>query len=773
MLKKIYGSAILSILMCFFPSQPTNSCGYSNFDNQHYSFLNENIIEEDNKVYRSFIRFEQIYDAAYAKKDSAYQERLRDENLWEWHHKFCSYADIADVRSIVYKSSIEELISLQTAVHSEEMRLDSRLAENEFAEQLRNNHCTETIDYLVFAKKCEPHVIAKDPWIEKPQDIAMMRNLMNEGKSNFTKVKSHFIKLRYAFQTMRLAHYQGNYQETINLYNYFVPKLSEYFSVTNNKQAFSVVTYWIIGLKAGALKHLGQYPESSYLFSLVFNGCISKRDAAAKSFSIQTDEQFQQATLMCRNYDEKITLYAMRGYAYHAKALEEMQLIYDINPRSEYLDALLVKEIKRLEKTLLGSSFNDRDGTDNATRKNAGEYAIRLNHFVVKCIKAQRVKNIELWLVADGYLELIRGDYYAALKTFDRNKEKIKSKTILEQIEILELVAKAHSIDKLEADTEQKVTEIIEHPLYKKYPDLPDFLFDRLADMYRQAGSEGLAFRCHHDLVALKPNPQLHIINDLLSLAQKSNKNALERQLVTDSRGEALEDQLWEIKGVTLLAENKFEAALECFKKVSTARLDASKFNPFESRTNDCVNCKLRDSSRLLTRREITEQLIDLQYESKADLENTAKHLYRLGVAHYNMSYYGHAWGVKDFYRSGLSWHSADRHYSDTYTGHYYPYGNKEYTDLSVALFYFERAYEASKSKDTELAARCAFWAARCQQKEYYAGNDFRQTAYGRIPALPSEYTQYLGLFKKGYSDTKFYQEVIKECIYFQRYAGK
>jgi hypothetical protein len=543
-----------------------------------------------------------------------------------------------------------------------------------------------------------------------------------------------------------------------------------------DKRVQSVAHYWVLALKAGALKHLGQNAEAAYLFSVVFQGCLSKRDAAIQSFEIQSDVQFYQTLNLCKTDREKATLYAMRGYADDAKAVEEMQLIYDLDPQNKHLETLLLREIRKSERDLLGLSFNDKrqqnKSLHNIPRQGAGEYAIRLNRFIVQCIKEQRVKNHELWLVADGYMNLIRGDYYASQLIFNKIKDRLKSKNLIEQVEILELVAKIHGFEKINAETEEAASSIIEHDLYKKYPDLPDFLFDRLADLYEKAGMEGRAFRCHHDIDALKPNPQIRIIDDLLELSQKPGKNALERYFVTNRKGKSMEDELWEMKGVVLMSLNKWEASLECFKKVSDAQLQLSKSNPFESRNSDCVNCKLKDSSKVLTRREIVERMIDLDYQSKADIENTAKHLYKLGVAHYNMSYYGHAWSAKDYYRSGSSWFFADRHYSDEYTNHYYPYGNRDYTDMSVALFYFERAYEIAQGREPELAARCAFWASRCQQKQYFDSNDFRRSIDGYIPALPSNYQKYYDVLEK-YKETAYYQEVIKECIYYQRYKGK
>ncbi len=756
----------LLFLTFIFPYRFTQSCGIGSYGFSGYSFLNPDIVDENTTSLHTFMQFDDVYQAAFAKKDSAYQEKMRDENLWEWHHKFCDYADLTEIRYIIYKASIDEIISIQTAANSKTLHLDSRLAENEFAEQLRENRCLEVIDYLVFAKRCEPYVIAQDPWSEKPRDLLAMRNLIEAGKATFLGIKSPFVKLRYAFQIMRLAHYSGNYQETVNLYNYLIPKI--------DNRLKSVVNYWVMSLKAGALKHLNQHAEASYLFSIVFQGCLSKREIALQGFEIHNEIQFYQGLNLCKNDQEKATFYAMRGYANDAKAVEEMQLIYDLDPRNEHLESLLLREIRKSERDLLGLSFNDHrlqnEVRHKIPRAYAGEYAIRLNKFIVKCIKEKRVKNPELWLVADGYMELIRGDYYAAQRVFSKIKDNLKSETLKEQVEILDVVAQVHGFDKLTAETEEKVAAVIENPLYKKYKDLPDFLFDRLANLYENAGMKGRAFRCHHELDALKPNPQLEIIDDLLQLAQKTGKNALERHFVSDNEGNSLEDQLWEMKGVALLGENKLEAALECFKKVSDATLQKSKFNPFETRMKECITCPVKDSSKLLTRREVVERMIDLDYKSKSDLENTATHLYRLGVAHYNMSYFGHAWGVKDFYRSGISWDNAERNYSNEYTGHYYPYGNREYTDVSFALFFLERAYQIAKTREPELAARCAFWAARCRQKEYFTSNDFRQTIRDFIPQLPNSYQNYYEELNR-FKETTYYQEVIKECSYFKRYA--
>jgi hypothetical protein len=748
------------------PLSSSHSCGFSDTSFHGYSFLNFEIVDEKSSSAHSFVKivsFDDIYKSDF-QKDSLYQTTCDDENLLEWRQKFCEYADIQDVRQVIYKSSLEDLESIRNATQSNEVQVNDLFLKNEFAQQIIENKCMEVCNYLVFAKQCEPFVLQGDAWNTKIKDMKVISEKVEEGKKLFNATKSPFLRLRYAFQVMRLSHYSGYYQTTVNQYNYFLPKI--------DNRVRSVVQYWVLSLKAGALKQLGQRVEASYLFSIVFEHCLSKRQAAMRGFSIQTDYEWQQCLSLCQNDDEKISLYAMRGSHNDAKAVEEMQLIYDLNPKNPHIENLLLREIRKLERDLLGYGFNDHKEENRRfaglPRQYAGEYAIRLHQFVLKCIKQNRVARPELWQVADGYLELLRGDHYAAVRVFDKIKDGLKNEAMREQVEVLSMAAQIHSFERLDTETEEKISEIMKNPLYKKYKDLPDFLFDKLTDFYKKNGRKGCAYRCHHRLDAMKPNPQMDIIDDLLLLCQKNGKSDLERYFCSDEKGNSLEDELWEMKGVFLLSQNQLEASLEAFKKVSNARLEKQKFNPFGLRIKECVHCPAKDSSKFLNRREIVEKLIDYEYQAKADLQEGYKYLFKSGVAYYNMSYYGTSWGAMDFYRTGSAWCTSENKYDNEYVTYYYPYGNREQTDLSLAYERLTAAYDLARTRDRDFAAKCAFWAGKCQQKMYYTSKDFRQTAYGNMPKIPYEYRTYLGALKE-LSDTPYYQEVIKECSYFKR----
>ncbi|MEY4903816.1 MAG: hypothetical protein RLZZ292_1631 [Bacteroidota bacterium] len=750
--------SILLSLCFFLPATIAHTCGLLDTQYHGYSFFNGAVANPLAIANPLFLDFSKIYNAT---KDSTRQAQITEENIWEWQQKFCSYSKLEDVRYLIYKAPMRELEQLYNLAKSKSSVEAEEAGENVFAQQLVVNRCTETIEYLIFAKRCEPYCVAQDAWNGPVENVLAMRQLVTDGLNTFKKIESPFIKLRYAYQCIRLAHYSKNYQLVLDLYDFCTPKI--------DKRVKSIVNYWVLAHKAGALQSLGQRAEAAYLFSIVFDRCKSKREAAYRSFSILTDDEFIQCLTLCKNDHEKCTLYAMRGAAEHSKSVEEMIEIYKIDPKNDYLEVLLLREVKKLEHDLLGYSFNDKKEHNrrlfNLPSKESADYAIRVNDFVRYAARQGRVANVALWQVADGYLELIRGDGYAALATLEVAEANTKSEPLLQQIEILKTTATITAWQQLNDDTENAAWEITKSDLYSKNRDLPDFLFDKLTTLYENSGQPGAAFRCHYHLSALKPNPKLEILDDLLRLCKKGGKTNLARFLASDSKGETLESELWEIKGTLLLANHQNEAALECFKKVSVEVLEKSKFNPFIPRIKDCINCPIADSLPKYNRKEIAERLLDLEYRAKAGLQEGAEHYYALGVAYYNMTYFGYAWKTTDYFRcSDLKNDGASRWL--------YPYGNKENKDCTAALATFAKAYQLAKIQNRELAARCAFWITKCIQSQYVGSKNYETPSGGQIPRLPPAFYAYFNILKREYKDTKYYNQVIKECKYFEWYAN-
>ncbi len=757
---KIFVIVFVSGIMTSLPIRISKGCG-PDLSFQGYSFVIPAIVNQKSGYVPYFFKFDQFYN-----KFETIQNIQQKGNLEEWQEIFCDLVKIDELEEVIYNTSYSELKVLRTSIQNKKYPLSPRLKDNGFARHLKNNNCLETIDYLIFAKHCEPYVIQSNDWERPERDTFAMQNLIEEGREVFVKTKSNYIRLRYAYQLIRLAHYKKNYPQVLSLYDYLIPKTDQIESILN---------YWILGHKAGALKSLGKRVEAAYLFSLIFDHCLSKRESAFRSFSIKTDAEWNECLLKCQSDRERATLYALRANAKNSIAAEAMVKIYELDPENDNLELLLVKEIRELERDLLGVAFNDKNKQNkqfhNLPRKKAGEYLVTLQAFVLKCIAENKVARPELWQLANGYLEYLAGDLYAAEKTFTRLKKNLSNKLLTEQLDVFILALRINSYESIDSEDEKEIAEIItDNPLYKKYNSFPDFLNDRLAYVYKTQGNPGKAFRCRYSLTALKPNPQPDIIEDLLNVCRKETPSKFERALITNKDGSTIENELMDLKGTYFMAQGRLEAALEVLKRIPRTEWDLHQYNPFIDFTYDCINeCRMPDSIQYFNKVEIIEKIFELEYKAKSDFVRGAEYYYQLGTAFYNMSYFGYSWKVMDFFRSGANWsYDKDGIFSD----YYFPFGNMENQDCTKAMEYFEIA--RLTTKNIELAAKASFMAARCEQRMYYTSKDCKYNSYGnKIPDFPEEYRTYFKLLKENYSNTDFYLQAIEECKFFEAYARK
>lgn len=752
---------ILSVnsLLLLAPVRIATGCGPQLFFDG-YSFLSPGLVDESSSYAPYFYGFKDFYE--HFEKTKQIQI---DANLEEWNNIFCDQIKIKAIGDLIYNASLSELKLLKTAVKNKKYPISNRLKTNTFARHLKANQCEDTANYLAFAKACEPHVSYIDPWDQLSRDTSRMQELIEEGIKDFRKTKSNYIKLRYAYQIIRLAHYKKNYRQTLELYEYLIPKFDPVESIIN---------YWIMGHRAGAMKSLGQRVEAAYLFSIIFEKCPSKRESAYRSFSIKSDKEWKELLLLCQDDHERSSVYAIRASNNSNRAAEDMEKIYELYPQNPELELLLVKEIKKLEKDLLGLEFNDHLRQNKKLfgypRKERGYYVIELQKLVKRCVEENKVRHPELWMIADGYLEFLAGDLYAADLTFSKIKDKITNEVLVEQLEVFQLALKINRLRKVNQETEEIAAQIIlREPLYKKYNDFPDFLNDRLSFLYKEQGNPGKAFRVKHPIEDLKYNPQLEIIDDLLAVCRKEKEDLskYEIALITEKDGTTIESELLDMKGTYYMARGKLETALEILKRIPRNDWNKQLFNPFIERTDPCVHCALPDSSETLNKIDVIQKIFELEYKAKADFENNSIHFYELGQAYYNMSYFGHSWKVMDYFRSGSNW-SYDK--NEIYPHFGAPFGNRENHDLTLALEYFEKA--RAKSNDPELGAKAAYMAAQCELNMFFVTKGNSYNSYrNEIPEIPPAYRRYYQLLNELYYDTAFYEEIIDECKFFAAYA--
>jgi len=751
------------------PSPPPEPCvGVHSF--YGYSFLNPDIINKNAAYAPFFIKWDTYYERVFFKKDI-----LREENVEEWKQRFCDQPDTADIAYVVYKSGFGELANLREAAADKQKKtpLPYSMAGNTFAEMIALNGCTEVIDYLMFAKKCEPYVTATGrDWTLQVRDTEAMQTLIEEGLNRFKNTDSHFVRLRYAYQIVRLAHYARQWQQTVDLYNFLMPKV--------DRKKPSIVFFWTLGHLAGALRQLGKYPEAAYRYSMVFRHCPSKRTAAYRSFLIRNDQDWNATLRLCQSDAEKSTLYILRAGGSHAFAVEDMQTIYELDPENPQLDLLLLSEVQELEKVFLRTRVTDNkygNAKGLIKRQDAAKRLLDLQNFVRRVLRDKQTPNPKLWRCISGYLELLANDRYAAEKTFDRaedllNKRENYDQNLYQQLETWRVVLAIMALDPASAFPDDEAFRIRSYDAFKTNPRFEPFLQDWLSAAYAASNHPGKALLAAYEPSALGYNPRLDVLDDLLKATAERNPIFLEKMMRIDTNPDHIRAQLLEMKGVYLFGIGQPEAALSTFRGI-TPKEDTlmPKFSPFRELFGEKINRPVTDTL-LLNRRQIVEKILEYEFRAKAasavNGEEAAWYYYLIGLAYYNMSYFGYEWEAMDFYRSGYNWLRLPQGPEFPLPGS--PHGNKENTDVSIALSYFERAMQ--ESDYPEFAARTAFMAARCQQKQWFCTPECRYKPGSKlIPVLPEKYMVYYELLRTQYGGTTFYSEIIKECKWFGAYV--
>lgn len=754
----LIGSCIVAL-----PTKTSVGCGGWDDDfSNGYHFLSFSLVEKETHFSPYILTFDE-----YHLDDVSARKNQRMANLQEWSDYSCEVDVLEDIDAVIYTSSQSDLEMMRTVIKNKG-KVPSRWKKNQFASGLIRGRCIETLDYLVYAKYCEPHAVAGSSWEEEPEFNSEVQELIDFGKNALLETDNHFLRLRYMYQIVRLAHYSDDYEYALELYEDLSYKVDPVESIIN---------WWLLAHKAGCLKRLGQNVEAAYLFSKVFRNCPSKREQVYRSFQIKDDAEWKACLMMCESDEERSSLYALRAMDRNSRIVMEMENIYQLNPNSEHLTPLLVKEIANIEKVFVGADFR-RTAYPEKPDKIAKNRLLRLLKFVTRALKQDEIRDKATWVIAQGYLEYLSRDLYAANKTYQKAEKLVDGHPLLsEQLELFQLVLKIHAYTEITPRIEMELYDIIKNNKYfQSVETLPDFFFDKVADLYAKQGEEGKSFLCSFHLSDLQHNPKFEELNDLLSLVEVEDKNKFEEYMLTSRIGEDYKSELYEIKGTYHLSKYELPEALRAFEKVKPERMEREKFYPYYMTVKDCIHCELDvDTNEVeVTKLKLTEQLLDYEYRAKTDMEEAAKFYYLLGAAYYNMSYYGHEYDAIDYYRTSNAW-SVSKEEMDSLIKEDHSYGgfgNREFTDVSKPLFFFDKAKDLAM--DDELAARASFMAAKCELAAFYQDPEINYSPWkNEIPVLPLKYRNYYDLLITKYSDTEFFEEAVEECAFFGLYAEK
>jgi hypothetical protein len=314
-----------------------------------------------------------------------------------------------------------------------------------------------------------------------------------------------------------------------------------------------------------------------------------------------------------------------------------------------------------------------------------------------------------------------------------------------------------------------------------------EFILELIAYRKRQAGESIMARLIAREVLsAAQMNPTESGIDSLLAFINKPVHSELELLALKHFTGNestwsafvrnpeaalsTVRYDVLDIKGRLLMRDpEKLDAAVALFDSLPATYDFPLKVNPFNMSINDCVHCASYTAASF-TRNSFVRKLAEI-YQI-AQETNSPTDYYLLGNAYYNMTYFGPAYEIMNYYRSGVS-----------YDGFY---------DCRVAQSFYDKAMKYAQ--DTESAAQACFMAAKAQQKVFYVKSlaEMDQTNYWYDKFIVDDWSGstltfeqvmgkmqaqgYMSYFKRleaQYRQTRFFQRAIRECNYLNYYVSQ
>ncbi|MBL0198694.1 MAG: hypothetical protein IPP81_00525 [Chitinophagaceae bacterium] len=792
---KAFITACISTAIISLP-QNIIGCGPDADPYDYYtSFFHQNLPEAQG--YRPFyyIGYQSFYDDA---EPTDVTDVLADEWI-----TYCGHSvQKADAKKLVNKFAWKDLNNLYYNLEKNQpLKIPDSVKQNSMTAYFIQSKDLEALGYILYAKQVEPYVTGGEgDWNAPARDSLKMAKLIKNGQQLYAVAKKDIFKQKYAYQFLRLAHYSERYTDVINWYDEFAAR------TTSN----SVLQPLTLALKAGALFHTGQQKEAAYLFSKVFAASTAKRISNYLGFNWSVDRKANKNDYldMCKGDKERAAMLALFALSSSDNSLPDMKEIFRLNPASEELEVLVVREINKLEEKYLTPAmlkvpggkpfyFTWEDESKDSVMRESEKEVTSLASFLNDAAQSKSISNAGLFETAAGYAAYMTRDYTTAKKYLADAEKMPLTQKVKDQWALTNLLVTINEKDKIDAAFEEQLLPslqwIAEKVKAEKAVTLNYWQVQQWRSIYRNLMSEVLAKRYHEqgDLAKetlcigaadhmmkgqqnyygsvngidfLRNNLMSKDVEKLYTLLTTNQPNKFESYLF--AHNSVTKKEVVDFAGTSYVREYDYTKAIEWFKKSSDKK--AITKNPFIDVLYD-VEEQLADEKKFSTTKlAFAQEMLKLEQQTRQPAM-AAKSFYKMALGMYNITYYGHTWEMVQYYRSG----------SD---GYYIPENGtafqKEYYGAFKAKEYFEKAMDAGTDKNFK--ARCLFMMAKCAQKQVH------QPQYSEYKTNWDKYDEdqkaywakfkantYFPQFVKEYGNTAFYKEAFSSCSYLRDFVKK
>jgi len=428
------------------------SCGYSPYgeDVRYSLFLPEYFNYADFKAF--------WYNSESFGFDYEYQNQY-ESNVEDWYSFAKKQVPIDDINECLNTYKLTDISSSSS---------------NKFLQYLYKNKLNNIIQYLITAKKCEDinNFNYEDPWergeIRKVDVVPFLKKL----QQLIEKEKSNYIKRKYAFLTIRVAYYSGDY----NLVNSLFKK-----HFASGKKDY--LYYW--SLYFNAFKNNNASIDISNIMA------YSPEKKYASYFYFNNQFKLESALVNSKTKQEISNVYAYASVQRLEPNLDYLKEIYTNSNKSRILDFLLLREINKIEDWVYTPYYtnylpsiefatywwSESPETVYSTQKLRERsekdrlYAQQVLDFV-NSVDCSKIDNVSLWKAAQIQLLFITRDYETCLQKIDVFVKKYSNEKIVTQIEKIKALCIISNQEVGKAIIKEEVK-----PIILKYLNDERFLF--------------------------------------------------------------------------------------------------------------------------------------------------------------------------------------------------------------------------------------------------------------------------------------------------------
>lgn len=652
----------------------------------------------------------------------AYEEKNKEENLKEWQKELKNAYSLEEIEKFVYK--------------------------RENLEKLKDK---EILDYIKFVEKQEKHVTYNYYMSdEEKAKLKDYKQLLDEALNKIENTNSSWLKIRYFYLALRLAHYKK--QNPLKIYEKY-----KYLLQDDTK---TIAKDWILALNAGALVKSGEVVKGVYEFSKLFDeNKINSHLSYYNFFHIKTNDQWNELLNLAKTPEEKTKFYALRALNENSNILEELKNIYALDKNSKWFEFVLFRELLNTQHYFDQYSDYER----NFDFKKYIEF--------LKDVKKDDMYLVNLSL---AYLNLYEKNFDESSKI---TQELLKNYSNSHEVQTLAYVLYLQQLKDIDIKTENDIYEKMIN-LTKNETNsysIHDYTFVILEKLYLQKNDKLNAFLANHinyldeavfDLSLLEKfetfmkNPKDSKIKEYFAqIYAKNNK------LTKENNNFVLGESLIDAKTKLLINNLKFKDALDLNASILSEKVQ---FNPFNGLIKGNNRSGKQDTMSL---KEFLEKILVIQNELQKNPKSVMDN-YLFANALYNLSYFGNSNILTTVYRSVYSFNDYDL--------------QKQKIDLAIKHYTIAK----DEAKEKEFKAKITYMLAKAElafydikyskkgqdyynkeldrydlERFWYFGNEKVYNEY-----IKNNYGKYFDILKKDFSDTKYYNELIKECANLRVY---